>query len=203
MTLRSPPPLETPLTVTRGGVREEAPASLHAGERLIAEARPLPLELALPAPPSFEQATEAGASYPGYVQHPYPECFVCGPGRAEGDGLRLFPGPLQGRTHAACSFRPSAELCDREGELLPRFVWAALDCPSWWGHASFSPQREPILLGRIHACVVARPRAAEACVVLGWSIAREGRRIVCGSALHGERGRVLGYARATWIELKV
>ena len=30
-------------------------------------------------------------------EHPLPTCFVCGPARAKGDGLRIFAGPL-GRT---------------------------------------------------------------------------------------------------------
>ena len=42
--------------------------------------------------------------YAGADDHPFPGCFVCGPDRAEGDGLRLFPGGLgPGRT--ACTWR--------------------------------------------------------------------------------------------------
>ena len=46
-----------------------------------------------------DEAVAASATYPGFSAHPFPTCFVCGPERAEGDGLRLFPGRLpDGRT---------------------------------------------------------------------------------------------------------
>jgi hypothetical protein len=43
---------------------------------------------------SLVEAQEATARYPLYQGHPFPTCFTCGPDRAPGDGLRIFPGPL-------------------------------------------------------------------------------------------------------------
>ena len=51
--------------------------------------------------------------YPGLGNHPFPTCFACGPDRAEGDGLRIFPGPVGGasgdRGYVASLWVPHAE----------------------------------------------------------------------------------------------
>jgi hypothetical protein len=48
--------------------------------------------------------------------------------------------------------------------------------------------------------VEALPQAGERCVVVGWPLGDEGRKAFAGTALFGEGGRLLGVARATWIE---
>ncbi len=198
VTLRAPPPLDVPLALTR---RDDQSVVLTQGEQLIAEAQPIELALAPPDAVSFAEATEAARGFPGFRDHPYPSCFVCGPQRAQGDGLRLHPGPVRGRQVAAAPWIPTPDLCAADGAVLPRFVWAALDCPSWWGHASFAPIGPRILLGRLALELKERPRAGECYVVLGWPLGRTGRRIFCGSALVDAEGRHLAWARATWIEL--
>ena len=175
---------------------------MHAGEQLVAEGKWAEFDLELPTPPSFEEARRAEQAYAGFRDHLYPECFVCGPARAEHDGLRLFPGAVEGSNVAAAPFLPQPDFCDADGLLRARFVWAALDCPSWWGHVAFAQETAPVLLGRLSANVRSRPRAGEPCVVMGWSLAKEGRRILCASALIGEQGRAHAYARSTWVELK-
>jgi hypothetical protein len=50
-------------------------------------------------------------------------------------------------------------------------------------------------LGRSSARIEALARAGERCVVVGWPLGEEGRK------LYAEGGRVLGVAGATWIEL--
>jgi hypothetical protein len=199
VTLRAPPPLNVPLELvdeTAGGI------SLQHDGTLIAEARPTHVELTLPHAPSFEQATEASAHYLGFKHHLYPSCFVCGPLRDPGDGLRIFPGRLEHPRVAAAPWVPPRDLCDGDGLVEARFVWAALDCPSWWGYAAFNEPGPPILLGRLAAEIRARPRAEERCVVIGFGLGREGRRISCGSALVDGSGQYIAWARATWIELK-
>jgi hypothetical protein len=198
VTLRAPPPLGAPLEVD---IQADAVA-LRQGSQLIAEARSTELELELPAAIDFDRAVRASALYPGFHRHPYPSCFVCGPQRAEGDGLRLFPGAVEGTAVAAAPWLPGADLCDADGNVEELFVWAALDCPSWWGHAAFAAQTAPILLGRLSARVLSRPRRDERCVVQGWGLSREGRRILCASAVFGEHGDLHAFARATWIEIK-
>jgi hypothetical protein len=187
VTLRIPPPLDRPLVVERdgdGGVR------VLDGATLVAEAKPAAVEVEPPAAPSFEQA--CGAALPeGDQDSPFPECFVCGPHREPGDGLRIFAGPLQDRAVAA----PWVPIEPYTG---PEFVWAALDCPG--AYACGFGERGVLVLGRLAARVEALPRAGEQCVVVAWPLGDEGRKAFAGTALFGESGRLLGLARATWIE---
>jgi hypothetical protein len=188
VTLRVPPPLQTPLTVERDG---EAVRALDDGT-LVAEAKPAAVDLAPPDPPSFGAA--AGSALPdGDLDSPFPECFVCGRHRAPGDGLRIFAGPLHDRVVAA----PWVPIEPYTG---PEFVWAALDCPGAYACGFGVGERGVIVLGRLAARVEALPRAGEQCVVVGWPLGEEGRKAYAGTALFGEGGRLLGVARATWIE---
>jgi hypothetical protein len=186
VTLRVPPPLDRPLRVERadGAVR------VFDGETLVAEARPATLEVEPPEPPSFEAAATAALPN-GDEESPFPQCFVCGPHREPGDGLRIFAGPLHDRVVAA----PWIPIEPYTG---PEFVWAALDCPG--AYACGFGERGVLVLGRLAARVEALPRAGEHCVVVAWPLGDEGRKAYAGTALYGEGGRVLGVARATWIE---
>src|SRR5690606_11335128 len=102
----------------------------------------------------------------------------------------------------AAPFRPAEELCDEHGVLRDVFIWSALDCPSWFGHAAFVDEVPPILLGQLAVEILRRPTVGERCVVQGFSLGQEGRRIFCGSALYGADGEPLARARATWVTLK-
>ncbi len=188
VTLRLPPPLERPLRVEREG----GEVRVLDGERLVAEGRPLDVvELDPPAPPAFEDA-EGGEADPA---HPFPSCFVCGPGREPGDALRLLPKAVRDDLVAA-PWRPTGDQAGR-AEL----VWAALDCP---GAFAVDPklERGVSVLGRLAAQVRDTPRADERCVVVGWPLpGGQGRKLFAGTAVYGEDGRLLGAARATWILL--
>lgn len=191
VTLRAPPPLERPLLL-EPGVR------LVADEQLIAEARAAPLELALPPAPSFAEAEAAAAGYAGHHSHAFPTCFVCGPARAEGDGLRLFAGPRAGRPgQVAAPFCPHPQLAGPEGTLPPELLWAALDCPGYFALEDV----KKALLGRITAEVRGEVRAGERCVVLGWRLGREGRKHFAATALWDAAGRLLGRSHQVWIEI--
>ncbi|MFF5175500.1 hypothetical protein ACFY3U_23125 [Micromonospora sp. NPDC000089] len=179
VTLRRPPPLDTPLTLTDGDVRDPAGA-------LVARVEPTD-ELPEAVPP-VDPATAAAAAgaYPGLVDHPFPGCWVCGP--AHPDGLRIFPGPLpDGRT--AAPLRAPAR-------VEPATVWAALDCPGGWAVIGAG---RPYVLGRIAAVVDALPAPGDACVVTGALTGAEGRKAFVHTALYGPTGALLGRARATWI----
>ena len=194
VTLRVPPPLGRPLAIAprTGG------AEVRDGDVLVAEAVPAEVSLDAPAPPSFEQAERAAAAYPGFERHAFPTCFVCGPRRREGDGLRIFASPLPGRDLVAAPWVPDATLADGGGAIRREFGWAALDCPGAFA-VGFADRGE-VVLGRFAARIDALPRVAERCVVVGWPLGGEGRKLYAGTALFGERGDLLGIARATWIE---
>ena len=180
VTLRLPPPLETPLRVERnGGVRV-----LH-GDALVAEARPAELDLELPGPVSYEDAQALAEARPPDPDHPFPGCFTCGPA---GDGLRLRPTPVgDGRVVAAW----------RAGEAALELVWAALDCP---GAFAVNPDfaRGLSLLGRLTARVDELPAPGDECVVVAWPLGGEGRKLLAGTAVFRE-DRPLARALATWI----
>ncbi len=197
VTLRQPPPLDLALEleVTPAGVQ------LRRGEVLIAEGAPSTAELQAPAPVSLAEATEAATRYPGFHEHPYPGCFVCGPERAEGDGLRIFPGRVEGRDLAAAPWRADPSLCDEAGRARPEILWAVLDCPSWFGFAALHPHEGKMLLGRLTARIDERPRAGEDHVVAGWLVGAQGRKVHCGSALFAADGRLLAVALAVWLRL--
>jgi len=198
VTLRAPPPLDRKLDVERdaGNVRV-----LDAG-KLVAEAKPTELTIDAPPPPSWDEAVEAGTHYPWFDTHPYPTCFVCSSQRAVGDGLRILPGAVAGRSIAAATFVPDAALADENGLLRSEIVWASLDCPSWFGMHCFHPFDGLVLLGRLAARIDERPRAGDRCICVGWFVGREGRKLHCASALYTESGGLLAVAKATWIALQ-
>ncbi|HVK73137.1 MAG TPA: hypothetical protein VM734_07435 [Kofleriaceae bacterium] len=195
VTLRSPPPLDTPIEVERVGNL----VLLRHDERTVAEAVRAPLTLQPPAPVPFDEATQAARGYPWRDTHPFPGCFVCGPDRAEGDGLRIFPGAVAGRELAAAPWVPPASFADAGGLIVPEIVWAALDCPSWFGAACFHPTEGRPLLGRLTAAIHSRPRAGDRCVCVGWFIGRRDRKVQVGSALFGADGTLHALGQAIWI----
>jgi hypothetical protein len=184
VTLRRPPPLGRALRVER----DDGRVVVRDGDAVVAEAVEVTFELALPEPPTTQDAASASARYPGFDEHAFPTCFVCGPERDRGDGLRIFAGPLRDGLVAA-PWTPT--------EVDEHIVWAALDCPG--AIAVGFPDRGETLLGRFAAIVDELPEVGEPCVVVGWPLGEAGRKLYAATALYGEAGRPLARARATWI----
>jgi hypothetical protein len=139
-----------------------------------------------------ETARTSSASYPGLIQHPFPECFVCGPNRPPGDGLRVFPGRLgDGRT--ACLWTVADEFAGRA-----EFVWASLDCPGGW---SAPIEGRPMVLGRMTARVTALPTPGEQCILMGGLLGTEGRKTWTATTAYGADGRELGRAHSIWLSI--
>ncbi|HSE10359.1 MAG TPA: hypothetical protein VLB29_16980 [Nocardioidaceae bacterium] len=200
VTLRKPPPLETDLTVEHV---DEGPATrlLHDGT-LVAEARCTDEELAAVDEVTPEEAAEAMAGYAGLRTHPFPRCFACGPERAAGDGLRIFPGPV-GRGRVASAWTPHASLAEASDLLDPGVqrvslgtTWAALDCVGGW---STDLEGRPAVLGQIAARVDALPVVGEPHVVMGAELAVEGRKTFTASTVYDSDGRIVARARHIWI----
>ncbi|MCD0449611.1 hypothetical protein LO762_10470 [Actinocorallia sp. API 0066] len=190
VTLRRPPPLDTPLTVERGAGR------ILDGAVLIAE---VGADAAGAWPvPGFVTVAEAElchASYQGLTAHPFPTCFVCGTDRT--DGLALTPGAVPGReATAACVWRPDPGLADATGEIGAEFVWAALDCPGAW---TLDLEARPMVLGRMAATVTALPRPGEPHVVVAAAEPPRGRKVTSHTALYTADGTLLASATAVWI----
>src|SRR5687767_2395645 len=75
ITLRAPPPLDTPLRV----LPHDGSWRMTHGDQVVAEGHARELDLQIPVPPSWEEAERAGRGYNGFRDHAYDTCFVCGP----------------------------------------------------------------------------------------------------------------------------
>lgn len=153
-----------------------------------------------PPPPSVEAARAAGERYLGHEQRIHPICFTCGPDRHEGDGLRVFPGQIEGAPegHVACLWTPDAAFADADGRVPTEVIWAALDCPGFFAWV-VKAGRHGALLGTMTGEVIRPPRAGETCVVSAWPLVREGRKETAGVALFSAGGELLARGHQVWI----
>jgi hypothetical protein len=210
VTLRQPPPLETPLTVRALAADDPANARglaltvLLAGDVPVAEAREVDDELATVEEVDPDVAAAAMGDYAGLRTHPFPGCFACGPDREPGDGLRIFPGPVPGRADTVASlWVPDGSLAvstDLVDEGLERVgtatTWAALDCVGGW---SEDLEGRPSVLGRMTARVDALPVVGEPHVVVGQRRGADGRKTFTASTLYDSDHRVVATAEHVWI----
>jgi hypothetical protein len=199
VTLLAPPPLDTALTVAIDGPEI---ALVHDGRELV-RARTASLDFEPPPAPAMIDAAAARGRYVGLREpHIVPGCFVCGPERAPGDGLRVFAGPLDprpgGTTGVAATWLPDDDLTADDGLVGKEFLWAALDCPSYF--ALPRANAFPALLGRMTGEVRERPRAGEPLTVAAWAAGSEGRKHNARSAVYGADGRLIAKAHCLWIE---
>jgi hypothetical protein len=180
VTLIKPPPLDVPLVASGDEVVDQA-GQVVASVREVAA-----FPVAVAAVP-LEVATAAAARYAGFADHPFPTCYVCGPERA--DGLRIFPGPVDGGV--AAPFTAPAE-------VTTETIWSALDCPGGW--SVLTPGRAYVL-GRMAAVVAEPPAPGSTSVAVGALASAEGRKAAVHTALYTVDGRLLAHARATWIAI--
>lgn len=205
VSLRQPPPLDTRMHVEPsdgGGV------VASFGGAVIASARPVDDTLTEvdTVPPA--EARAARERYAGLGSHPFPTCFVCGPERAEGDGLRIFGGrvdDVDGRARMASTWTPHPSLAEDYHAYVddvPRAslaaAWAALDCIGAW---SGDLEDRMLVLGRMTARVDALPAIGEEHVVVGADRGQEGRKTFTASTLHDSDGRIVGSAEHVWIAI--
>lgn len=206
VTLRQPPPLDTPLLVTdEDGVltvtRDGDPAAI-----LVARAVGHTLTPTEPVDPEAAAAAEAG--FPGFVEHPFGSCFSCGPDRAVGDGLRIFPGPVA-PDRVAAVWTPDPGLAEEsaahEGthpDEAPRtslpVAWAALDCAGGWAEDLLG---RPMVLGRITARIDDLPVVGERHVVVGEHRGSEGRKTFTAATLYDSDGREVATAEHVWFAI--
>jgi hypothetical protein len=195
VSLRSPVPLDTALDVTR---EDEGSVRVLNGEMLVAEAKPTPaLEVDVPEPVSLEEARAAKERYRGATDGMFSRCFVCGPARE--DAFGVFAGAVEGRELVASPWTPPEWTADDEGRVLPEYVWAVMDCPTYF--AVYRGDELPMsFLGRMTARIDAPVAAGEEHAVISWPIEADGRKRHAGAAVLSADGDVLAVARALMIE---
>jgi len=195
--LRSPVPLETPLEVER---RFDGHVLVNNGSALIATARPVPeLELATLPPVSLENARTAAAGYEGSGYDILSQCYVCGPDRADTFGVHA--APVEGRAVVATPWTPPAWTADRTGQVREEHVWAALDCPTYFG-AYLAEEKGMAMLAQMQARIDAPLQAGTEYVIMAWPLETDGRKRYAASAVLTDAGEVLAVAKALVIELR-
>lgn len=187
VTLRLPPPLEQPLEVVQDGERW----LLLDGDALVAEAVEADPGLTAPAPPTFEEARLASLLPAGWSEEVFAECFTCGT-RPEHDGLEIHARLVAGREDGVVAAAWVAQ------EVEPEIVWAAIDCPG--AYAVVGGSRGGPVLARMAARIERLPEEGEHCVVAGWPLGHDGRKLHAGTVLYGAGGDVLAVSRQLWIE---
>lgn len=198
VSLRAPPPLERPLAIGRAADRVE----LHDGDALVAQGAPAELLMEVPAPVSPERAGDASAagSEGWTAEHPFPTCVVCGPERSPGDGMRLFPAPLEGDLYAT-AWTPDQSLADAGGHVRTECVWAALDCPTSAPVANYG-KGPAVVLASLTARLGCPVQVGEPHAIVSWPLQVDGRKRHAAAALFDSESRLLCASRALWIELR-
>ena len=199
-----PIPLNEELVI-QTGIQD---SKLLHGETLIAQASSADqsrlqalLRPSMPPYVSFNEALEASKAYPGFESHPFPECFVCGPNREVGDGLRIFPGPHSSETFVCAPFKTYPSLFSSDKNMAVEYQWSALDCSGAYGIMNaFGPDK--YVLGTIIGEIKAPIHMDEMIVAMGWAIDKAGRKARSGTALINHHGQLKSWALSTWIAIK-
>jgi len=198
VSLRSPPPLDTPLEVVRDGAR----VRVVQGDTLVAEGAPSELLVDMPDPVPLgevEAAQEAGRGL-WAKGHPFPTCVVCGPARP--DGFGIVPAALPGRSGLfGAPWTPSEASDDGQGLVRSELVWAALDCPTSAPVANFG-EGPAMVLASLTARLGCPLRVGEPHTILSWALGEDGRKHWSAAALYDSDGILTCASRALWIELR-
>jgi len=173
-------------------------ASLLDADRLVAQARPVVLDIRVPEAPTWDEAEAASPSFAGFARHLLPTCFVCGP-KIRGDGMRIFPGRTADGEVLAAPWIPDMSLASSDGRVAPEFLWAALDCAG--AFAILPPEGRFIVLGEMCARIDGAVLVGDRCVIAAWPLGVDRRKRLAGTAIFSAAGTLIAAARATWIEI--
>lgn len=189
--INAPIPLERPLAIRK----EEGVTTVHDGETLIMTARPEAPSIAPRPAPSFAVAKAASERPRSFGAGEDSVCFVCGRNRAEGEGLRIFCGQIDGEDAAAATvWTPHQTFAGEDGLVRPEIIWSALDCPG-----GFSlPDVDRALLGEMNADILTRPPVGEPLIIASWRTGGKGRKHFAGTALYTSDGTLLAHADTLW-----
>lgn len=197
VSLRSPVPLDTELDV----VPENRGVRVMNGETLVMQADSIEsIDLEVPDPVSLADARDASSRYRGLRGEVFSSCFICGLDRDDSHGV--FAGTVEGRDLVASPWTPPAETADADGYVRTEFIWAALDCPTFF---AIYHQAEALPIGflaRMAVRIDGPVRAGEEHVVMSWPLESDGRKKHAGAAVLSAAGETLAVARALMIEAR-
>lgn len=202
--LRMPPPIETALLVRE---EDDDGVSLLLGERVVMEARPAAVPVAVPLEgvdlaDLLARTFEHGANEVP-TDHAAPECFVCGP---RDDGLRIIVRNIPDTDVWSSVWTPDGSVT-RDGRYVEDHVlWGVLDCP-----AGAAVVRAPVVgelpffpaLVRLTASLHHPVAVGESVAVLAWNEPSDDRRDNAGTAIVDRDGRVLAQAYAEHARLPI
>jgi hypothetical protein len=197
VSLRAPVPLDRDLDVAH----DDGLVRLLDGETLVAEGRAVPgFELDVPEPVSTQEARDATTRYRGLTDGQFSHCFVCG--RAREDSYGVFAGTVEERHVVASPWTPSPETADEDGLVRPEFIWAVLDCPTYFALYAEEETLPVSFLARQTARIDAEVPAGEEHVIMAWPLGRDGRKHTAGIALLSAGGQPLAVAEALLIQAR-
>jgi len=209
VTLKAPPPLDTPLDVVTqyyGGVELVGPPGADGTPGIVCAVaeRRAPLAVDEPKPVGYDVAGESEEGFIWRTAHPWPSCFACGTARDRGDAWRTAGGPTPDGRHVASRAICPPDLVSPDGTIPVEQIWVALDCitsaPLGLVGASWEP---PWVLGQLGVDVLAKVRADDELVLMAWpdDDGLDGRKLFSAGALYAN-GRTVAVARATWVQLR-
>lgn len=197
--LRAPIPFDTDLSVIDDGADRWRLTTDDETTIMIGEA--WAGDFPMTDPVSIDEAAAARAVFTADPdEHPAPVCFSCG---AQGDSMRVHPGPLtDGRfatdwTVPAWAGRP-------DGSVAPGAVWAAIDCTAAW-FTTQTGERRTALTAQFTAEVVGPIEVGETYALVGWAGDHEpvwvGRKRHAASAAFDRDGRCVARSTSLWISV--
>ena len=200
--LKAPPPLDTEMAVVMDGDA----GRVLSGEREIAQVLPARGELEPSPPIPREEAvkiSERGLEA-SQVNHPFPTCFVCGPDRDMGDGMRIFTGPNDDESlYAAAWYADPAWSSD--GSLVDEaYIWSAMDCPS--SGPAFATALNPdsdiaYVLGTLEVRIFERPKVGDHYVLTCALDEDTGKLYRTRVSLYGDEEKLLATGAAVWVRV--
>jgi hypothetical protein len=190
-----PAPLGRELSIEHDLASE---ATLSDGANVLAVGRPYETSEDHPAPPTWHAAELASEAYLAMTDNDYPNCFGCGPSVPDGKGMRVFTGPIKGRELVAAAWSPPDSFAADNGELLPKYVWSALDCPGGRARGHFISS-EPAVTAYLAVQQKAPILAGTPYLVAGWPVRQDGRKSFVGMAIFDRDGILCASGEALWI----
>lgn len=170
---------------------------LRNGETAVARTRPTDKSIHIPDPVNVDEAAGAQARSPIRNLNVLPDCFSCG---TLPDSMNVHAGPLDGRDEFATTWTPEQRHAENE-EVLDRYIWGAIDCPSGWVIGVSGDEFRPSVTGEMWAEVFEPVRPGETYVAVAWGGAWRGRMAAAGTSLFASDGRCVAAAESMWVAL--